>query len=66
MKSGTAGGAEVRYGTGGTRHTARILAILDAPTPRVYFVWVGGTNVDPDGAAPARVLSSFRLTGPGK
>ena len=67
VKSGSADGSEVRFGAiGGPRFTARMIAVLDSPTPRVYFIWVGGTNIDPDGEAAARVLSSFRLTAAGK
>ena len=63
VKSGASEGMEVRYGTGTTRFTARILAVLDSPQPRIYLVWVGGPKFDPDGELASRVLTSFRVIG---
>ena len=66
VRSGQSDGLEVRFGTGGRRFTARLLAALDGPRPRVYLVWVGGPRFDPDGDAAARVLASFRVAAPAK
>ncbi len=63
VKSGSSEGMEVRFGTGTTRFTARILAVLDAPQPRIYLIWVGGPKFDPDGEFASRVLASFRVIG---
>ncbi len=61
VKSGTSDGMEVRFGTGTTRFTARILAVLDSTRPRIYLVWVGGPHFKSDGEVSARVLTSFRV-----
>ena len=66
VKSGTSDGMEVRFGTGTTRFTARILAVLDSPQPRIYLVWVGGPQFKSDGEVSARVLTSFRVNPPAK
>ncbi len=66
VKSGTAEGIEVRYGQGETRYTARIIAVLDGPQPRVYLVWIGGPHFKPDGELAEKVLASFRIAPPGK
>ena len=66
VKTGSSDGMEVRYGSDGTRFTARLLAVLDSPQPRIYLVWVGGPQFNPDGELATRVLTSFRVTPAGK
>ena len=57
-------GAEVRFTRGDVRHVDRYLLAKGGPNPRVYWVSVGGPNLDPDSAVAQRVIGSLRLTRP--
>lgn len=54
-------GAEVRFVKDKVKHVERYVFVKSGPTPRVYWVSVGGENFDPDSADARKVLGSLRV-----
>lgn len=54
-------GAEVRFVKDKVKHVERYVFVKGGPTPRVYWVSVGGDNFDPDSADARKVVGSLRV-----